>query len=188
MKNKRLRNYTCQPSACSSGMEWAEVKSFPDFLVSCCGDVVKISHNRRLKGSLDFDGYPSYKLTNDEGRSVHISAHRLVALAFIGDPPKVNSQVAHKNGSRLCCHKSNLRWVTPAENHQDRRDHGTGPVGERNPKAKLTENDVMQIRNIHKDIKNGLSKMKVHELAAAYGLHISTVSNIAAKKSWSHIE
>ena len=99
---------TKMPSACSSAMTWRPAVGFPDYWVSEYGDVVKASHNRRMKGSLDFDGYPSYSLTDENGAQRHISAHRLVALSFIGNPPSENSQVAHKNGSRLFCHPSNI--------------------------------------------------------------------------------
>lgn len=177
-----------RPSACSSEMRWEPASGFPDFWVSEYGDVVKASHNRRLKGHLDFDGYPSYKLTDGDGVKRHISAHRLVALSFIGPPPSQNSQVAHKNGSRLFCHPSNIRWSTPKENHSDRRVHGTGPVGERNPRAKLTDGDVLEIRKLHRDIKEGRLDMRVKDLADAYGIHHATLCNISRGKLWKHVK
>ena len=188
MKQTLLKKCTKRPLACSSGMSWKPAIGFPDFWVSEYGDVVKASHNRRLKGHLDFDGYPSYQLTDKDGVKRHISAHRLVALSFIGEPPSENSQVAHMNGSRLFCHPSNIRWATPIENHSDRRDHGTGPFGERNPKAKLTEKDVLEIRSLHRDIKEGRLDMKVKDLADRYGIHHATLCGISKRKSWKHVK
>lgn len=188
MNQTPLKQCTKMPSACSSEMKWERAIGFPDFWVSEYGDVVKASHNRRLKGHLSFDGYPSYKLKDKEGVRRHISAHRLVALAFIGHPPSENSQVAHKNGSRLFCHPSNLMWATAKENHADRRRHGTGPAGESNPKAKLTENDVLEIRRTHRDIKEGRLNMKVKELADLYGIHHATLCAISSGKLWKHVK
>ncbi len=73
------------------------------------------------------------------------------------------------------------------ENHADRRSHGTGPVGESNPKAKLTEADVTDIRRIHAMIKMGDVKMRVSDLAAQYGVHHATVCAIVRGKTWAHV-
>lgn len=185
---KPSRKCTKMPSACSLEMQWRPAVGFPDFWVSEYGDVVKASHNRRIKGSLNFDGYPSYNLTDKDGVKRNISAHRLVAIAFIGAPPEEGSQVAHKNGSRLFCHPSNIRWATPKENHSDRQRHGTGPCGESNPNAKLTEKDVLDIRRLHRDIKEGRLNMRVRDLADRYGIHHATLCGISRGKLWSHIK
>lgn len=188
MSKMRFLKPTELPSTCSSAMAWVVLPDYPSFAVSECGDVVRISDSRRIKGSMDYDGYPSYSLTNKDGVRKHVAAHRLVALGFLGDPPSPGMQVAHKNGSRLMCHKDNLRWSTPLQNHDDRRDHGNGFAGERNAKAKLSDEDVREIRRLHAAIKMRDIDMKVYELADMYGLHIGTVCNIAARKSWTHIE
>lgn len=187
MNQKHCLKPTEMPSACSLGMKWAVIPDFPDFAISECGDVVKISANRRLRGSLDYDGYITYKITNSNGEKQHISAHRLVAFGFLTKPNSLRSQVAHINGSRLCSSYKNLRWSTSLENHEDRTDHGTGPKGQSNPKAKLSDADVIEIRRLHLAIRMGDIKMKVGDIAKSYGLNIATVSNIAHRKSWKHI-
>ncbi|WP_366465998.1 HNH endonuclease [Paracoccus methylarcula] len=115
-------------------------------------------------------------------------AHRLVAFAFLPDPLPEQTQVAHRDGSRLHCHWQNLRWSTPLENHDDRRRHGTGPVGERNPKAKLTEDDVRRIRREYRLIKIPGSGRSVSELENAYGVHRATICSIANGRSWKHVK
>ena len=55
--------------------------------------------------------------------------HRLVAIAFLGDPPSPEYQVAHGDGVRGNNALVNLRWATPEENASDRVLHGTDRTG-----------------------------------------------------------
>lgn len=56
--------------------------------------------------------------------------HRLVALAFHGQPPNTAHLVAHNDGDPKNNHYSNLRWATHVENYADRVKHGTAKYGE----------------------------------------------------------
>lgn len=53
------------------------------------------------------------------------AVHRLVAIAFISDPPSPVHQAAHGDGVPGHNAAANLRWATPSENQSDRRTHGT---------------------------------------------------------------
>lgn len=189
MKKKQFSKSTGLPSACSGGMEWRKCPEFPTYYVSAFGDVVSARMNKRLKGFMDYDGYPAYKLEDKNGFKKQVSAHRLVAFCFISPSPSPNAQVRHLNGSRLNCHYRNLKWGAAIDNREDTRRHGTSSsIGERNPKAKLTEQCVRDIRKLHRDIKEGRSNMRVSDLAKMYGLHIATVSGIARRKTWKYVE
>jgi len=169
-------------------MEWRDAIGFPQYEVSEHGDLRRKSTLTRLKGHLNSDGYPEYSIRNEFGQRVHCPAHRLVAEAFLGPRPSGGHQVAHSDGSRLHCHYSNLRWATSLQNHADRRAHGTGPVGIRNPRAKITEKDVLKIRAKYRQIKKPNSGQRVSDLADEYGLHHATILSIAKGRSWSHVE
>lgn len=175
-------------------MIWRSCPRFPNFEVSEWGDVRRAvsvhggSAGERLKGFIDADGYRRYALTDANGKKSHTPDYRLVAEAFIGPCPSDRHEVAHNNGSRVCAHFSELRWATRKENHEDIQVHGTSPsLGERNPKAKLTAQDVVRIRREYRAIKNREVNRRVGDLAKEYGLHHATVCNIARGKSWSHI-
>lgn len=168
-------------------MEWRPVAGFPGYEVSECGDLRRVETLARLRGYINTDGYLTYSIRDDAGVKRHVLAHRIVALAFIGGPPFSGMQVAHSNGSRINSHWRNLRWATPLENHEDRRLHGTGPVGERNPKAKITEQDVRVIRREYRKIKVPGSGRSVTELEEAYGLHRATIVDIAQGRTWTHV-
>lgn len=168
-------------------MEWRTVAKFPKYEVSECGDLIRSATGTRLKGHLDSDGYPTYRLRNQYGDRVEIKAHRLVAEAFIGPSPSPTHQVAHWDGSRLHCHWKNLHWATSLENHDDRRVHGTGPIGEKNPRAKITEEDVRTIRQRYREQKIPGNRNLTRDLASEFELHPSTISGIIRGKTWSHV-
>lgn len=168
-------------------LTWKTCEEFPAFEVSEYGDVRRSKTGTRMRGYIDADGYPTYRLRNKDGRRVHISAHRLVALTFIGKPPIEGMEVAHGDGSRLHCHPQNLRWDTSLGNQRDRAEHGTAPRGTSNGRAKISEAQVHEIRAKYREIKRPGSGRKVGELDEAYGLNRSTILDIAMGRSWSHV-
>lgn len=59
------------------------------------------------------------------GQSKTFSVHRLVAMAFLGDPPPEKPLVLHGNGDRSDNIVSNLRWGNQSENILDAVRQGT---------------------------------------------------------------
>ena len=104
-----------------------EEEEVPEKWVTCVVDsdyeiCDKYPHNLRRKGTTrniaqtcdKSDGYLKCKLNGK--RYKH---HRLVALQFIPNPEN-KREVDHINRIRNDNHISNLRWVTPAENCQNK--------------------------------------------------------------------
>lgn len=139
-----------------------EIREFeiPDYgivKVSEFGDVYGVyDYSKKRKASKDKDGY--YKI-NFKYRQKHVDkngierkyisyfVHRLVAICFVENPneyPVVN----HKDGNKQNNHYSNLEWCTSKQNHEhailNKLDKGI--KGTNNPKNKLSEEDVLQIR------------------------------------------
>lgn len=174
-------------------MEWRQCIGFPAYEVSECGDIRRIQNSRtrkhgfRSRGFIDMDGYLRYALLDAEGGKHLAIAHRLVAEAFIGPAPTSDHEVAHNNGSRVSCYFRDLRWATRIQNDADRQVHDTSPKGERNPRAKITEEDVHFIRSEYRAIKHSQGTRRVAELENRFGLHRKTIINIARGNSWSHI-
>ena len=175
-------------------MEWRACIGFPQYEVSECGDVrraVRAATRQagwRHRGYIDQDGYLQYTLENAAGEKQRVSAHNLVAAAFLGPQPSPEHEVAHNNGSRIHNHFSNLRWATRAENHADIQVHGSAVKGERNGRAKVTEDDVRSIRTEYREIKASRGRRRVGELDRKYGLDRSTIINIAKGKTWQHVD
>lgn len=79
------------------------------------GDVFSLRSNRLLYGWLNFSGYRTISLTNDDGVVLQRPVHRLIAEVFIENPEN-KSQVNHKDGDKLNNKLENLEWCTPREN------------------------------------------------------------------------
>jgi len=68
------------------------------------------------------------------------------------------------------------------DNSEDMVAKGRSCYGERRPDAKLTESDVREIRGL---LSTGKSQ---HAIAAMFGINQATVSLIARRKIWKHLE
>ncbi len=103
--------------------------------------------------------------------------HRIVCEREQGPAPTSIHQAAHLcgNGHLGCVNRRHLAWKTPVENVADKMTHGTLRRGENHGRAKLTDAQVMEIRD---------SVLSVPQLAKGYGVAKSTISNIKARRAW----
>lgn len=162
-------------------MEWRTIRQFPEHEVSEAGDVRRIVGTRRypagyvVKPKPHKRGYLVYSLNNRD-----ILAHRLVAFAFLGEPPTDRHEVAHEDGTRTNNHWRNLSWKLPVDNQADRKRHGTYTVGEACPSAKLSDSQATEIKARYADggkpFVGGAVTMQM--LADEYGVSIAQVSRI----------
>jgi hypothetical protein len=111
--------------------------------------------------------------------------HRLVAEHFIPNPenkPFVN----HKDFNRMNNHVDNLEWVTAKENVQHSYAEQTVNTckGIDKPSAKLTETDVINIRN---EYNEGVRGCGMKSLAKKYGVCHRTMYKILNRITWKHI-
>lgn len=113
------------------------------------------------------------------GRSSQ-TVHGLMAKAFLGVKPE-GAQVRHKDGNILNCALDNLEYGTHQQNQDDKRVHGTLPLGENVHNAKLSTQDVL---NICEDLNNQIS---VKDIANKYGVTYSPIWAIKTKKGWTHV-
>jgi len=87
---------------------------------------------------------------------------------------------------RLCVRPDHLHCGTNVDNHLDARRAGRAPVGERSGSAKLTPDDVMDIRqHCRPHARDGVSS--VIALARLYGVSRDAVRRVIQRKSWSHV-
>lgn len=161
-----------------SSEQWRPIP-FSDYSVSARGRVRNDRNGEMLKGAPDNRGYPRVHISIN-GKRKTCKIHRLVAYAFLGDPPSGKTQVAHKDGNPINNRASNLKWATPTENNRDKARHGTQTCGVDQHKAKLTDEDVAMIRLA---AATGVSQSKI---AKAYGVSKGNVQFIIHGKTWKH--
>jgi len=104
---------------------WLPVVGYEErYEVSDTGIVRRIDTHRPLSQYLSKTGaYPEVKLSRD-GRTRTTRVHRIVALAFHGQPAP-GHEVRHLDGDRTNNNAENLKWGTKSENRLDSVRHGT---------------------------------------------------------------
>jgi len=117
--------------------------------------------------------YP--KFMNDSGKLQY--AHRWSYENFKGVIP-VGLNVLHKCDNKRCCNPDHLFLGTQLDNMRDKMAKGRGCIGEKHGRAKLTEQDILDIR---------ASDKKGTELADDYNVSQQLISFIINRKIWTHI-
>jgi hypothetical protein len=90
-------------------------------------------------------------------------------------------QACHTNGNKTDNSLSNLRWDTPANNSADKDRHGTHLRGERSPRAKLTEQEVLEIHRLR------ASGQTLVDIGQQFGVHPRHVGMIVKRRRWKHV-
>jgi hypothetical protein len=141
-----------------------------------------------------------YGMVTIRGRK--LLAHRAAWEYTYGTIP-VGIQVLHRCDRPICFEPTHLFLGTQKDNAQDMAKKGRqwlqcpervkrgadfipppGWVkrGEANRKAIFTEDDVREMRRLRSD------GMILKDIAAKFGIHLSTVHLVVTRKSWSHVE
>ena len=107
-------------------------------------------------------------------------AHRLVVCLRTGDP----GVAMHACDTPACCNPAHIAIGTQADNMADRDAKGRNnqPKGEANGEAKLTEVEVIEIRE-----RYAAGGIYQKQLAAEYGVDRSRISYIVLRKNWAHL-
>lgn len=114
------------------------------------------------------------------------AVHRVIALTFIDNPRGLNC-VNHKDGDKGNNRADNLEWCTNAENlrHAESTGLANHPTGERHPMAKLTDQQVIEIKTIMAKVPKYQGQGR--DLGNQFGVSLYAISDIRTGKSWTHI-
>lgn len=127
------------------------------------------------------NGYGQLKLAPGDV----VMAHRLAYRIYIGPIPD-DLQINHKCHNRSCVNPDHLYAGTQQENVDDAIERGPyieSIRGESNNHAKLTADDVREIRKI-----NAKTSVTHSELAEQFGVNSSTITRIVNRETRDHVE
>lgn len=126
-------------------------------------------------------GYGRIKIGGRRGEQ--LDAHRLSYEMARGPIPSA-LVVMHSCDNRLCVNPAHLSLGTVGDNNRDRDQKGrcSTKQGQENLAAKLTEDQVREIRRL---AAGRLRTQK--EIAAAHGVSVRTIESIVAGKTWKHL-
>lgn len=125
------------------------------------------------------------------------AAHRIAWRLAYGPIPGDRPVIRHTCDNRPCCNPSHLTPGTQADNMADMRAKGRGPTadrhgtrthpesvprGERNGNAKVTAEQVREIRAMY---ARGTTQRAI---ADVFGVKEPTIQSIVTYKSWRHVE
>lgn len=167
--------------------EWRPVAEFTGvYEVSNLGRVRRVSTGmgaragRLITPHTLSNGYVHVRLSV-QSRHFNRYPHRLVALAFLGNP-KMGEEVNHIDGVKANNRVTNLEWISRSENHRHAfrlglRSHEGLFNGEKNGRAVISAQDAERIRALR-----GVVPQKV--LAKEYGLTQGHISRIQRGVAW----
>ena len=136
---------------------------------------------RFLKTAINPSGYYIIVLALDNNHKT-MTIHRLLARHFIQNPNNKRC-VNHINGIKTDNSLENLEWCTHSENtkHAFSTNLKKPSMGEENGSSKLTNKQVLEIKNLLKNNIKGI------DIAKMFSVSTSTISYIKLKKYWGHI-
>ena len=156
--------------------EWKQIEDL-DYEVSSEGRV-------RRRGRPDRVLKPqSYKRVALGKNTRKRFVHQLVAEAFLGPAPSPEHEPNHKNGAHGDNRVENLEWSTRRENQLHAIDVGLyGGQGETHGRAKLTEKQVVEIRQRYTGAYGEQTAF-----AKEYGVSPDLIGKIVRGEVWTHM-
>jgi len=128
-----------------------------------------------LKQTLNNNGKQYYRVSLSRNSKVkYIQVHQLVARAFLGKQEN-KIEVRHLDGNCRNNNLDNLCYGTKADNIKDAIKHGTFPLYEKRPGAKLNKEIVRKIRE---------SNLSRTELSKIYKVGVGTIRQIKLGLTW----
>lgn len=158
-------------------MDYKAIPSRPGYLAGRDGSIIG-KRGHVLRQALGTNGYLIFRFSRPGHVPVTVNSHVAVCEAFHGLKPSPDHEVAHENGVRADNRAENLSWKTRADNRLDTLRHGTDNRGQRHYRAKLTDQDVRDIR---------ASTATHAALGRQYGVSAAHIYNVRTRRARVHV-
>jgi hypothetical protein len=155
-----------------------EIPEFPGYFVDTEGNVRGLK-GRILAPTCDKDGYLKVNLIR-EGKMKTMRNHRLVLLAYRGNPPEGKPQARHLDGNQKNNNLENLQWGSYQENADDKIRHGTSRHNI--AKSRFKPSDLLKIKALKKE------GYTYKAIASEFNTCQSQIFYIVKGTYWSHIQ
>ena len=126
----------------------------------------------------DKDGYGCFYLGKN-----NVRAHRIAYELYNKKQIENGLIILHNCDNPSCCNPHHLSEGTYKDNHNDCVNKKRKAVGMRLSNSKLTDNDIIEIRN-----KYSSDNYTLLMLSEEYSVSQARLSLIVRKKCWRHIE
>ena len=163
--------------------QWKEISDNPFYEISSKGYIRK-TNKKGEKVKISTSPGPVYMMfctwINQEIKKLYV--HREMLKAFRPtDDPKL-THVCFKDNNIYNLSLDNLYWSTQTKRMHRRHKEGRYAKGVDHHFSKLTEADVIQMRQMWE------SKEYTQQfIANKFNIHVSSLNNIIKKRYWSHI-
>lgn len=126
-------------------------------------------------------GYGRFGVGLIKGKSTYMLAHRSAYYLAKGEL-LLDELVMHSCDNPPCCNPSHLEAGSQKKNQQDKAKRGRSNRGIDRHNAKLSEDQVDEIRNI-----SYFERRPYTDIAKDYGTTPSNVRSIVIRKTWKHV-
>lgn len=174
--------------------KWKEIKGFEGFYqISSLGRVKSLrggrdsakQHEKIRATSLTKDGYVKVRLMH-QGKDKTMRVHRLVAEAFLPNLENKDT-INHIDGNKQNNAVSNLEWADRTEQMEHAYSLGlkTAHKGSSNANAKLTDNQVREIRSAYVPYSRDFGTVA---LAKKYGVTNRVIGLVVNRKAYKNVK
>lgn len=134
-------------------------------------------------GSIRKDGYGEIRPIRTKSDLAHRYVMWATGFPWLKDKPDIC--VCHKCDARCCVNPDHLFLGSRADNNADkvRKNRQSRLIGSRNPRAKLSELDVVEIRRLY-----ATEKETYESISKLFGVGISAIFRIVSGAGWRSAE